>query len=190
VVECTGFENQQGRKLLVSSNLTLSAMDTETKERNIHALFRLSLVAKGAFALLEIIGGILAYFISQEFVQNLAATVTENELAGDPNDLIANLLLSAAHSYSVGSQYFVAFYLLSHGVIKLILIIGLWRGKLWYYPASLVVFTLFIAYQLFRYTHTHSFWLLVITVLDVLVIWLVWHEYRFLQKMKDAPASP
>ncbi|MHB8885982.1 MAG: DUF2127 domain-containing protein [Methylovirgula sp.] len=64
--------------------------------------------------------------------------------------------------------------------MKLWLIIGLLRKKLWYYPVAIVVFGLFIAYQLYRYAFSHSVWLLLITVLDVVVIGLTWHEYRFL----------
>ena len=73
-------------------------------------------------------------------------------------------------------------YLLSHGVIKAVLIVGLLREKLWYYPVAIIVFVSFILYQLYRFNHTHSIWLLLITLLDIVVIWLTWHEYRYLQK--------
>ena len=78
---------------------------------------------------------------------------------------------------------FAAVYLLGHGVIKLWLIIGLLREKLWYYPTALVVFGLFIVYQLYRYSFTHSIWLLLITIVDLVVIGLTWHEYRYLRRV-------
>ena len=37
------------------------------------------------------------------------------------------------------------------------------------FPASIAVFGLFIAHQLYRYTATHSIWLLVVTGLDMAV---------------------
>jgi uncharacterized membrane protein len=40
------------------------------------------------------------------------------------------------------------------------------------------VFGGFIAYQLYRYTHTHSLALIALTVFDAIVIWLVWLEWR------------
>lgn len=46
------------------------------------------------------------------------------------------------------------------------------------YPASLVVMTLFIAYQVYRYTYTHGIGLIFLTLFDLVVMWLVWHEYR------------
>jgi uncharacterized membrane protein len=149
-------------------------------ERTIHLVFEVSLWLKGVFALSEIIAGIGAYFISQQFLLNVALWVTKEEFAEDPHDIIANFLLHTIQNFSVSTQKFVAIYLLGHGVIKLWLIIGLLRRRLWYYPVAMVVFALFIAYQLYRYTFTHSVWLLLITVLDIVVIVLTWHEYRFL----------
>jgi hypothetical protein len=67
---------------------------------------------------------------------------------------------------------------LSHGVVKLWLIIGLLRQKLWYYPLAAAVFGLFIVYQ---YSFTNSLWLLVLSAVDVAVIALTWHEYRYLR---------
>ena len=45
----------------------------------------------------------------------------------------------------------------------------------------MAIFGLFIVYQLYRLSLTHSLWLLVITAVDVLVIGLTWHEYRYLR---------
>jgi uncharacterized membrane protein len=53
---------------------------------------------------------------------------------------------------------------------------------------ALVVFGLFIVYQLYRYTHTHSIWLLAITGLDIVVIMLTWYEFRHLRRLRR-PAS-
>jgi uncharacterized membrane protein len=155
-------------------------------ERKIHLVFEVSLWLKGAFALSEVIAGVAAYFISQQFLLAIVLWVTKEEFAEDPHDIIANSLLHAAQNFSVNTQKFVAVYLLGHGVIKLWLIIGLLRRRLWYYPVAMIVFALFIAYQLYRYTFSHSVWLLLITVLDIIVIALTWHEYRF---MRSAPQT-
>ena len=156
-------------------------------EKRIHLIFQVSLWLKGAFALFEIAGGVLAYLVPQQFLLNLAAVLTRHELAEDPHDVIANYLLHAAQHYSVGTREFTAIYLVSHGLTKLWLIVGLLRERLWYYPTALVVFGLFIAYQVYRFSHTHSAFLLLITALDVLVIVLTWHEYRFLRRHANLP---
>jgi uncharacterized membrane protein len=151
-------------------------------EQRIHLVFEVSLFVKGAFALLEIIGGFLAYLVPKQFVLGLVAVLTQRELAEDPRDLVANYLLHAAQNLSIGTQHFAALYLLSHGAIKLWLIVGLLRERLWYYPSALMVFGLFVVYQLYRFSFTHSAFLLLITAVDVVVIVLTWHEYGYLKR--------
>lgn len=150
-------------------------------ERNIHFAFEISLILKGILALFEIVGGVLVYFISQQFLLAITLAITQDELSEDPKSLVANFLLHSAQNFSISAQHFAALYLLAHGIIKIFLIAGLLRKKLWYYPASIMVFGLFVAYQLYRFTFTHSIWLLLLTLLDIVVIWLTWHEYRYLR---------
>jgi uncharacterized membrane protein len=157
-------------------------------ENNVHIAFEISLMLKGAVALAEIAAGFFAFFVTRQFVLDLVNAVTRTELTEDPRDFVANHLFHAAQSLSVSSQHFAALYLLGHGVVKLWLIIGLWRKKLGYYPAAIVVFSLFILYQVYRYSFTHSLSLLLFTVLDVIVIGLTWFEYRHLRGTRKSLA--
>lgn len=156
------------------------------EEKRIHLFFVVSLWSKGAFALSEIIGGIAAFFVTKQFLVNVALWVTQHEFAEDPHDVIANYLLHSVQTLSIGAQDFAAIYLLGHGIIKLWLIVGLLRERIWYYPVALMVFGLFIVYQLYRYSFTHSIWLLLITVIDLIVIGLTWHEWRYLRVATNA----
>jgi len=151
-------------------------------ETTIHLVFQISLWLKALFALTEIAGGIAAWFVTQELLVHVANVVTQGELAEDPHDVVANYLLHSAQQLSIGTRHFTALYLFSHGVIKLWLIVGLLRTRLWYYPTALTVFGLFIVYQLYRFVFTHSYWLLFVTVVDLVVIGLTWHEYRYLAR--------
>ena len=160
---------------------------TDTKklfdEKNVHVAFELSLVLKGVFSLTEIAAGFFTYFVTRQFLLDLVHTISRAELMEDSRDFVANYLFHAVQGLSISSQHFTAFYLLSHGIIKLWLIIGLWRKKLKYYPAAIVVFSLFILYQVYRYSFTHSLSLLLITVLDLIVIGLTWFEYQHLHRI-------
>ncbi len=156
-------------------------------EKKIHVAFEISLVLKGLFALGQIIGGVIALFINRQLLLSIVSILTEEELAEDPHDLVANYLLDSAQSVTIGTQIFVAVYLLSHGAIKLWLITGLLRQKLWYYPTSIIVFGLFILYQLYRFSFTHSVWLLLISAVDIIVIALTWHEYKYLNRVLRPP---
>lgn len=154
-------------------------------EKHIHLFFVVSLWTKGIFALSEIVGGIAAFFVSKQLLVDVALWITRHEFAEDPYDIIANYLLHSVQNLAIGTQEFAAIYLLGHGIIKLWLIVGLLRERLWYYPTALIVFGLFIVYQLYRYTFTHSVLLLLITVVDLVVIGLTWHEWRYLRHKSD-----
>lgn len=164
-------------------------MNRFLNEKRIHLLFELSLRLKGLFAVFEIIAGVGAYFVSQQFLLGFVSWVTKDEFAEDPHDFVANLLFHMVQNLSISTQKFAAIYLLVHGVIKLWLIIGLLRQRLWYYPIAMAAFALFIAYQLYRFTFTHSVWLLLVTALDIIVIGLTWREYLYLRSLPRGLAS-
>ena len=125
-------------------------------EKRLHLAFKLSLWCKGVFALLEITAGVAIYFVPPQLLLTLVVWVTRKEFVEDPRDLVANFLLRTVQHLPAGTEAFAAIYLLGHGVIKLWLIAGLLRERLWFYPAAMSIFGLFIAYQLYRYTFTHS----------------------------------
>jgi uncharacterized membrane protein len=157
-------------------------MKPALREKRIAQFFRVSLWLKGIHAGLEIISGVLLIFLSPVQVTRLVILMTQDELVEDPNDLIANYLLNFATQISISSILFGAFYLLSHGIFKLTLIIALLKRKLWAYPWSLILFSLMIVYQIYRFSYTHSIGLFILTVFDLIVIWLIWHEYKLIKK--------
>ena len=156
-------------------------------ERRIHQLFTISVLIKGAHALIECIGGIALAVISTRAIVGFVDALTHEELLEDPNDFIATHLLRLAEGFTVSTQRFYAFYLLSHGIVKVFLVVGLLRRKLWAYPLSLVVLGLFIAYQVYRFSYTHGVGLIVLSIFDVIVMGLIWHEYRLLRRHWASP---
>lgn len=156
--------------------------ESDRTESRIHRLFQVSVILKGLHALIECGSGVALYLVSNQTIVHLAQLLTQEELLEDPRDIVATRLLDIAQHLSLGTQSFYSFYLLSHGLVKVVLVAGLLRERLWAYPASLVALAGFIAYQLYRYSYTHGIGLLVLTVFDVLVIVLVWHEWRVLER--------
>jgi uncharacterized membrane protein len=156
-------------------------------ERRIHQIFVISVLLKGAHALIESIGGIALYLVSTDTIVALVNRATQEEIREDRNDFVATHLLSMAQHFSVGTKTFYAFYLLSHGLIKLLLVAGLLRNQLWSYPASLLALVAFIAYQLYRFSYTHSVALILLTVFDLIVIALIWHEWRLMRRVPTVP---
>jgi uncharacterized membrane protein len=76
-------------------------------------------------------------------------------------------------------------YLLTHGLVKAALCVLLWMNKLWAYPLAIAVFSAFSVYQVYRYSHTHSTFLLLLTAFDVAIVYLTWEEYA-VEKVKRA----
>lgn len=155
-------------------------------EHRIRQIFVVSVLLKGAHAVIEILGGAALALISTTTIAKLVDALTQDELIEDPNDFIATHLLAWAQGFSVATKNFYALYLLSHGIVKLLLVIGLLRNKLWAYPASLVVFGLFVVYQLYRYSYTGGVGLILLSALDIVVIGLIWHEYRLVRQYSRA----
>jgi len=143
--------------------------------------FDIGIFFKGLDGVLEIVGGLLLFVVSPETITGIVTILTQHELSVDPHDIVATQLVRLAHDLSTSTQVFAAVYLLSHGVIKVVLVASLFRQQLWAYPAAIVVFVLFIAYQLYRYALAPSTTMIVLSVLDVIVIVLTWLEYRRLQ---------
>lgn len=167
---------------LSSSSRVFPISGMGMNEHRIRRVFLVSVLLKGAHAVIECVGGVALSLVSTATIANLVNAITQEELLEDPNDFIATHLLALAQGFSVETKNFYAFYLLSHGAVKLLLVIGLLRRKLWSYPASLIVFGLFIVYQLYRYSYTHGVGLIVLSVFDIVVMGLIWHEYRLLRQ--------
>jgi uncharacterized membrane protein len=142
----------------------------------------LSVGLKGFYAFVEMASGIALYLVAHDSIISFLGRFTTDERLRDPRDWVATHVLEFAQSFSLETQHFYAFYLIAHGLLKLAVVIGLLREKLWAYPACFVVFGAFIAYQLYRYSFTHDVGLVLLSILDAFVILLAWHEYRLLRK--------
>ena len=79
---------------------------------------------------------------------------------------------------------------LVHGVIKMGLVGAIWRKRLWAYPLTGVVFSLFVLYQVARYVFTRSLMLVLLTAVDIIIIALLPHEYRRLSQRIRQGESP
>jgi uncharacterized membrane protein len=144
----------------------------------LHNAFVTGIVLKGVDSVLQIIGGISLLLISPQSLNSIVMSLIGHELSEDPGDYAAHYLAHWAQSWSVSSQLFAGLYLLSHGVAKLAIVVVLLKGKIWAYHAGILFFLLFVLYQLYRYSHTHSAWLIVLSVFDIAVICLTWAEYE------------
>lgn len=124
------------------------------------------------------VGGALLWFVKPAALSKIALDFLGYDLPLDPHDFIATHLFRATMHLANGSKHFASLYLVTHGLIKVVLVTALWFDALWAYPVTIFVFGVFSVYQVYRFTHTHSVALVLLTVFDVLIIWLTLREYR------------
>lgn len=160
----------------------MSHIKNQSEDKIEHELFDVGIFLKGIHALVEIIGGIFIFIISPNFIIRIVNKITLGELTEDPMDWFTRYLINLAHNLSIGTKQFIAIYLLSHGIINLILVVGLFKKKIWAYHASFVALTFFAIYQLYRYFRSPSVLLIFLTILDFIIIWLIWQEYNRIKK--------
>lgn len=141
--------------------------------------FRVLIVLKGLDGILEVIGGVLLLIVKPAQISAVAQFLTQHELSQDPHDFIANLVLHGSNSLESGhATLFGAFYLLSHGFVKVVLVWAVLRNKLWAYPWMIAFLAIFIVYQVYRMFVKFTLGLFLLTVFDLVVIWLTVREYR------------
>jgi uncharacterized membrane protein len=148
--------------------------------------FDVLLVLKGLDGLLELIGGIVLIVVSPETINHFAYWLTQHELSEDPHDLIARHLLKLTANLH-NTQLFGAIYLLTHGLVKLVIVVGLLRREHWAYYVAFVFLGGFVVYQIYRMTDAPTVGLALLTVFDIVIIGLTWREYRRMRARRTDP---
>jgi uncharacterized membrane protein len=143
----------------------------------LHESFRAGITLKGIDGILEVVGGVLLWFIKPAALSNISFFLFDHELPLDPHDFIATHFFNVSQHLANGGKTFASIYLLSHGLTKALLVTALWFDRLWAYPLTIAVFSAFSVYQVYRFTHTHSIALALITVFDLMIIYLTCEQY-------------
>jgi uncharacterized membrane protein len=151
----------------------------------LHDTFRTGITMKGIDGVLEVIGGVLLWFVKPSQISGTIQVLFAHELSRDPHDFIARHFLHLSDKLANSDPAFASLFLLSHGVVKAVLVICLWLDKLWAYPTTIIVFAAFSVYQMYRFTHTRSIALVLLTIFDILLIYLTWHEYKDQKLIRD-----
>lgn len=154
----------------------------ELSNELLHKGFQVGILAKGIFSMFEIISGVAMIFLTPRRVNKIIYHLTNGELKEDHKDLISNFIVHIGTNFDISRQQFAIVYLLSHGILKFILVILLWRKKLWAYPLGIIVLLLFIGYQIYKCYVKYSTPLVLLTIFDIAMIILTSIEYKNLKK--------
>lgn len=151
--------------------------------------FNIALVLKGLDGLLELVGGVLLLVVSPATIDRVARLLFQHELTQDPHDFVARHVLRVTGNLH-HTQLFGALYLLTHGLVKIVIVIGLLRRERWAYPVAFIFLGAFVIYQLYRMTYAPTLGLGLLTAFDLFIIWLTWREYRRTPRVAPGPVEP
>lgn len=137
-----------------------------------------SLVLKVFLASAELAFGLGLYFSPADTISNLISWLVGQKTPGSWIDKPIRWLIQALQGISIETRYFYALYVSFHGATKFVMIWAIQRGNVWAYPMSMALLSFFIFYQLFLYSMRHDIGALVISALDLLMMWLITRQYR------------
>jgi len=155
-------------------------------ERTYHDFFEIGVILKGVITVVELAVGLLFYCASTQTLNNIFYFFMGGEAAEQPRDFVWSYVIQQFQGIVGPNQSFWAFILVSHGIVKIFMVWGLLKHKLWAYPASAAVFALFVLYQIYSLFFIPSLILGVLTVFDIVLIILILHEYRHKKRLKNA----
>jgi uncharacterized membrane protein len=76
---------------VIYSGLADIGFGAGVNERQIQQIFRVSLLLKGAHAVIECVGGVALALVGTSTIANLTNALTQEELIEDPKDFIATI---------------------------------------------------------------------------------------------------
>jgi len=151
------------------------------KLNKIDISFYVSLAIKAVDAFIEVAGGFFMIAINHQWLNHFVKLITIPELREDPNDIVMNYLLGLSQNLSISAQHTVALFMLLHGATKIVVVVLLWKKKLWAYFPAVLIFGGFVLYEVYSYLHNDSVIVLLLIILDIAIIALILIEYKRLK---------
>jgi uncharacterized membrane protein len=147
-----------------------------------HVIFEAGAIVKAIDSVFESAAGILLWFLDPQTVNRVIFFLSGDELTERQRDPLWKFFFRDFSGITANIQHFWAFLLVGHGILKLFLVGGLLKGKIWIYPVSGIAFACFALYQTYHLLYDPSAWLTILTLFDIAFIALIAHEYSYQRK--------
>ena len=151
--------------------------------------YEIGLLIKGFDGTMELLGALFLLLVPSSAITRLTHFLVDTELNHDPHDFIATHVLHLGTKLAEGRHVFAILFLLTHGTVKVGLVVALLRQKLWAYPLALVALSAFLMYQIYLLITQTTFGMAFLTVLDAAIIWLVWREWEKVRGRMPNPSA-
>jgi len=150
-------------------------------------IYKIGVGLKGFDGLVEFVAG-LALLISPSLVTIIldATTAELGEHHSRALQFLGEYVGRLDDSLASSSLVFLIVFLISHGVIKLVLVYCLLKEYVRVYPYALAILGAFLVYQLYVLIRVPTIGMGIFTLLDAIIIYLVWREWFDLRARKVA----
>lgn len=153
--------------------------------------YKIGVGLKGLDGLFELIVGI-ALLISPSIIHTVLTAIVghAHKHHGHAYHFIGEYVARLDQDLAKSGLVFLIIFLIGHGIIKLVLVYCLFRKITKVYPYALFVLVLFFMYQVYVLVQDPlSLALWFFTILDIVIIWLVYGEWKDLQE-EVTPKNP
>lgn len=147
--------------------------------------YKIGVGIKGFDGLVELGAGV-ALLVSPQLVHRVLGSVAGElgEHHAHVFTFIAQYVARVDGELARSGLAFLIIFLMTHGLIKLGLVYCLLKKLTRAYPVALAILGVFLVYQLYVFVINPTIGMAIFTILDAVIIWLVWGEYRDLQSKK------
>lgn len=148
-------------------------------------VYKIGVGLKGFDGLMELVTGV-ALWISPQLVHIILGSLAKElgEHHAHVFQFIAEYIGHVDGDLARGGVVFLIVFLITHGLVKLGLVYCLLREIVRAYPVALTILGAFLVYQVYVFIINPSIGMAIFTLLDAVIVWLVWGEYRDLQAKK------
>ena len=150
--------------------------------------FRLAMWWRIVYGALKMLFGVALLRWATIDPAGLFYKLMSHEIIEDPGDLLIRIATPLVEHLSTSTTVFIALYLLFWGGVDVILSANILRHKLWAFPTALILIGVFVSYEIYRASYSHSLILGFIIAIDIFILWLIKKEYG-IENNKKKPAK-
>lgn len=143
-----------------------------------HLLFLLTLVSKGLLGVIQLASAAAIVFGATQQLPKIAQWIFRTELREDPKDFLATKIISWAGIIPQSDLTFYTIYFSAHGALHIGIVAALLYGAKWADLGAIAILAGFVVYQVMEWFSIGGTMLLVLTAIDLAVIYLTVLEMR------------
>lgn len=143
-----------------------------------HRLFVATLLAKAALGVIQIATAVAIFAGMAERLPAFTQWLFQAELAENPADFVATRIISLVGVVPTSDLTFYTIYFAAHGALHIVIVIALLFGAAWAHRTAILVLWAFVAYQMFEWAAVGGTALLLLSAIDLAVIYITVREQR------------